>query len=93
MEVYYNGKWGTVCHDGWDLNDAEVVCRELGYAPAVNVRNSGLYGWSSGQIWLDDVTCVGTEITIANCSHEGWGSHDCDHNKDAGVICTDPNGM
>ena len=89
VEVYYNGEWGTICDDGWDLNDAEVVCRELGYGPAIAERH---YGQGSGKIWLSDLDCVGTESSIVNCSHNGWGVHNCNHTSDAGVKCTPPKG-
>ena len=87
VEVYHNGVWGTVCDDGWDWNNAQIVCKELDLGYAVDAPHSAFYGEGSGQIWLDDVNCVGTELTITHCSHRGWGSHNCNHGKDASVKC------
>ena len=87
VEVFYNGVWGTVCDDIWNMNNARVVCRQLGYSDAVNALGHAHFGAGSGQIWLDDVNCAGSEDSIGNCQHNGWGSHNCNHNEDSGVVC------
>ena len=92
VEVYHNGEWGTVCDDRWDLNDAQVVCRKLGFGQAIVATQNAFYGEGSGRIWLDNVNCVGTEFTIGDCSHNGWGVEDCYHGEDAGVKCSASNG-
>ena len=87
MEVYHNGEWGTVCDDGWDLNDALVVCGELGLGPGITARHNASYGQGDGRIWLDNLNCTGNEWTIRMCSHRGWAETKCSHSNDAGVQC------
>ncbi|XP_072169982.1 neurotrypsin-like [Diadema setosum] len=88
VEVNYYGVWGTVCDDGWGTNDAEVVCRQLGY-PTTNAEafRGATYGEGSGPILLANVGCYGRESNLADCSHRGWYNNDCGHNEDAGVRC------
>ena len=88
MEIYYRGRWGTVCDDLWDINDARVVCRQLGYPSAVSAPHMARFGQGSGKIWLDDVQCQGYESSIGNCNHASWGVHNCRHHEDASVVCS-----
>ena len=88
VEVYHNGEWGTVCDDIWDIANAGVVCRGLGFDAAVEAKTNAFFGQGSGTIWLDNVDCTGSESNLVACSRNEWGMHDCDHGDDAGVVCS-----
>ena len=91
VEFYYNDQWGTVCNDSWDINDAEVVCRQLHFTGANEALGSAPFGAGTGPIWLDDVLCTGSERELSECPHNtnnSFGNHNCNHQQDAGVRCT-----
>ncbi|NXP76666.1 DMBT1 protein, partial [Ramphastos sulfuratus] len=88
VEVLHDHKWGTVCDDSWDLQDANVVCRQLGCGMALAAPGSARFGPGSDPIWLDNIHCTGTEATLSQCQLTGWGEHNCGHEEDAGVICS-----
>ncbi|XP_038049732.1 uncharacterized protein LOC119723239 [Patiria miniata] len=88
VELFYNSVWGTVCHYGWDLNDAKVACRQLGFPGALSYTHSAAYGGGTGPVLLNNVACVGNEADLWSCPHSGVGTYWCLHDYDAGVVCS-----
>ena len=56
------------------------------FSGAVAVPRS-YFGAGNGQIILDNVKCVGTETSLLQCPHSPIGTHNCNPNEIAGVIC------
>ena len=65
-----NDTWGIVCDDFWDVSDAQVVCRQLGFGntgTAIQIYPSSVPNGTP--IWLDDVTCNVHESRLIDCPH------------------------
>ena len=92
VEVFYNGQWGTVCLRGWDINDARVVCRQLGFPGALKAITHRRYTPGNGPIVLDNVHCTGEEEGIQYCLHGGWMKPKCLIILHVGVVCEDAGG-
>ncbi|KAI8480739.1 hypothetical protein Bbelb_415320 [Branchiostoma belcheri] len=93
VEVFYNEAWGTVCgRSYWSKEEADVVCRELGYGPSTLDRTYS-FGEGSGPIWVGRYSsrpdCTGDEISIFNCLRDTPGNVDasCKHAYDVGIRC------
>uniref|UniRef100_A0A8C3NNX8 SRCR domain-containing protein n=1 Tax=Cyanoderma ruficeps TaxID=181631 RepID=A0A8C3NNX8_9PASS len=88
VEMWHQGSWGTICDDTWDVADANVVCRQLGCGSAVSALGEAAFGEGSGPIWLEEVHCKGTEMSLWDCPAKPLFGKNCDHKEDAAVNCS-----
>ena len=90
MEVYINGEWGTVSGTNWDPLDSKVVCQQLGYKGVNRTYSKASqhnFGEGTGQSWLGDQHCTGSEANLLQCPHSGFRV-EFSHSYDVGVVCT-----
>ena len=85
VEVFRSGQWQTVCDNGWDLNEAKVACRQLGYGYAIRVLTGAVFGEGTGGQWMASFSCTGSESRLEFCF---TSSSSCSHSEDVGVICS-----
>lgn len=92
VEVLYNGVWGRICDHGWNLHEANLVCRQLGYNDAVLAAYNEVFDKKAGVIGVTNVQCSGSEASITECAIRGkWGVvSSCSGGYDVGVMCTPP---
>lgn len=88
MEVFYGGRWGTVCGDTWGIEEAMIVCRQLnlGYAGKALTKNN--FTETEHRVIMSGVRCRVDEISLYNCQHDEWTNTTCSSKKSvAGVVC------
>ncbi|GFR39709.1 hypothetical protein Agub_g188 [Astrephomene gubernaculifera] len=90
VEVCLNGTWGSVCDDGWDDQDAQVACRNMGFSYGTALNGASTDNGPTGmRVWLSQVNCTGSEVDLSECTTDSpVGATQCTHAMDAGVSCS-----
>ena len=95
VEIYTNStgglddaQWWTICDDYWDIQDARVICHQLGYPDAVVTPLFAHKDQGAGPIWLNNVQCLGNESNIFACEHSKISGQNCEHLQHAFVECS-----
>lgn len=66
--------WGQVCDDGFNMPDADVICRDLGFElGALEVKHNAFYGNMdpATSFMVDKLDCKGDEATLRDCNFNG----------------------
>ncbi|XP_028403522.1 scavenger receptor cysteine-rich type 1 protein M130-like, partial [Dendronephthya gigantea] len=87
VEVFHDGQWGRICGKNWDIREAQVACRQLGFPGAIRALSPREVPRGYGKIWLDKLDCTGRETHLSSCSGIDWRDHNCHYYRVAGVEC------
>ena len=90
-----NSVWSSVCDTSFDILDAHVICKMMGFNTSIialtNSAAHEIYGTSpSGSNFvLDNLDCSGKENSVFECQLTGELSDECEATQIAGVKCSE----
>ena len=102
VEIFYkyHNDYKQVCDTNWDLNDANVICHQLGYPGAIRATTRSYFTYRSDsstsqqmRAIFNNVDCTGVEKSIFDCQDvfgmplDIFTLDSCPSQSSAGVIC------
>ena len=100
VEIFdkYNNDYKQVCDRNWDLDDANVVCHQLGYPGAIRATTRSYFTYrsipsSTQKTIFNNVDCTGLEESLFDCLDIFGMPLDistvdiCPAQSSAGIIC------
>ncbi|GAB4205467.1 MAG: hypothetical protein OHK0013_21370 [Sandaracinaceae bacterium] len=82
--LQHDGEWRPVCDNLFGMEEANVACRQLGFAGASSYQT---VTGNTDEFWLDDLDCTGAELRLDDCRHLGWGDENCSRSETQAVTC------
>ncbi|XP_014887868.1 scavenger receptor cysteine-rich type 1 protein M130-like [Poecilia latipinna] len=93
LEVKTNQSWSSVCEKDFDLQDAEVVCREIGCG-SPSVLQGALYGEAEAPVGSREFLCEGSESALLTCSsRKSSVRNSCSPGQAVGLTCSGPDNI
>ncbi|XP_033757352.1 soluble scavenger receptor cysteine-rich domain-containing protein SSC5D-like, partial [Pecten maximus] len=71
--IYHRFRWGAICDYSWDIRDANVACRQIGFVSAIAATARSRYGQGRRFKWMSYMHCRGNEIHLTQCRYPGYG--------------------
>ena len=87
VEVFYQGKWGKICRNEWDIDDVKVVCRQLGFQSALAEFTGMDIKDETIPVAMSNVACTGQESFLASCKRLDGKHVECVDNVGAQALC------
>ena len=91
VEVFYNGKWGKICRNKWNLDDVNVICRQLGFKRAVAEFVLSVVKDEDIPFVMSNVACNGEEPELSSCQRtDGKLNVDCQNDGTGAQALCEP---
>ena len=84
MEIFFDEEWTTVCDDSFNVDEALVVCKTLGYKGGRTEGQKLPHPFGPGSGRVSKVDCHGGEALLKDCDISRIY---CEHHEDVGVVC------